>query len=126
MLPLRLSAAIVSMAALGFGSGAACGQDYPSKPIRIVTSGAGGGGDFTARQVAQGISGPLGQQVIVENRAGGVLASEFVSKASPDGYTLLVNGASFWIVPLGQVSTIVFTVVFFPSPKWTRRSEADP
>src|SRR5688572_23957696 len=49
-------------------------QDYPSKPIRIVTSAAGGGSDFVARQTAQGISGPLGQSVIVENRGSPILA----------------------------------------------------
>src|SRR5688572_30031117 len=81
------------------GASVASAQDYPSKPIRIVTSAAGGGSDFTARQVAQGISGPLGQPVIVDNRAGGIIAAEVVSKSPPDGYTLTVQGA-LWIVPL--------------------------
>lgn len=66
-----------------------CGQDYPTKPIRIVTGGAGGGTDFTARLIAQGISGPLGQPVVVENRGAGIIPVEFVSKAPPDGYTLV-------------------------------------
>ena len=43
-------------------------QDYPKRPIRIITSPIGGGNDFTSRVVAQEISGPLGQPVIVENR----------------------------------------------------------
>ena len=78
---------------------AACAQDYPNRPIRIVTSAAGGGSDFTARQVASGISPPLGQPVIVDNRAGGIIAAEVVAKSPPDGYTLTVQGA-LWIVPL--------------------------
>ena len=45
--------------------------DYPNKPIRIYTGSAGGSNDAAARLIAQGISGPLGQQVIVDNRAAG-------------------------------------------------------
>ena len=72
------------------------GQDYPSKTIRIFTSAAGGGNDFTARRIAQGISGPLDQPVVVENRTA-IPAIEGVTKAPPDGYTLLVGGGSVWI-----------------------------
>ena len=77
-------------------------QDYPNKPIRLVTSAAGGGSDFTARRVAQGISGSLGQQVIVDNRPTGVIPAEIVSKALPDGYTLLLTGGTVWVTPLLQ------------------------
>ena len=45
-------------------------QAFPAKPIRIVAAEVGGASDFTARLVAQGISGPLGESVIVENRGG--------------------------------------------------------
>ena len=75
-------------------------QDYPNKPIRIVTAAAGGGSDFDARLVAQGISGPLGQPVIIDNRASAVLAAEFVAKAPSDGYNLLVAGSVLWTTPL--------------------------
>src|SRR5262245_28231504 len=77
------------------------GQDYPSKPIRILAGTVGGGNDFTARIIAQGIAGALGQPVLVDNRAT-VISSETVSKAPPDGYTLLVAGAGLWVIPILQ------------------------
>jgi tripartite-type tricarboxylate transporter receptor subunit TctC len=80
----------------------ACAQNYPSKSIRIVTNAAGGGNDFMARVIAQEISGPLGQAVIIDNRPTGVIQAEVVYKAPPDGYTLLVQGASLWIVTMLQ------------------------
>lgn len=83
------------------GVGVASGQDFPNKLIRIVSTEAGGGADSNARPIAQKLAGNLGQQVIVENRPG-VTAAESVAKAPPDGYTLLVNGSSFWIGPLLQ------------------------
>jgi tripartite-type tricarboxylate transporter receptor subunit TctC len=76
-------------------------QDYPAKPIRILTTTAGGGGDFTSRQIAQGITGPLGQPVVVDNRPA-IIAPEVAAKAPPDGYTLLVAGGSVWTTPLLQ------------------------
>ena len=78
---------------------AAFGQGYPNKPIRIATAAAGGGSDFIARQISLGITGPLGQPVIVENRPSN-LTAEAAMKAQPDGYTLLVEGNSFWVAPL--------------------------
>jgi tripartite-type tricarboxylate transporter receptor subunit TctC len=75
-------------------------QTYPTRPVRIVTSPAGGGNDFAARLIAQGLSGPLGQQVIVDNRAGGVVPGEVAARSKPDGYTLLVAGGTFTIGPL--------------------------
>lgn len=75
-------------------------QAYPDKPIRFVTSETGGGTDYAARLMALELAGPLGQPVIVENRGAGVYSGELVSKATPDGYTLLVTGTSFWVGPL--------------------------
>jgi len=83
-------------------AGVASSQDFPNRPIRIVATGAGGAGDFTARIMAQGIAGPIGQQVIVDNRATNIIASETVFKAPPDGYTLLLNSNNFWLGPLLQ------------------------
>ena len=62
---------------------------WPNRPLRIVTSEPGGGSDFTARVVAQGLTQSLGQQVIVDNRAGTLTAAQILTKAAPDGYTLL-------------------------------------
>src|SRR5690349_7952379 len=57
----------------------AVAQTYPDKPMRIITAAAGGGSDYMARVIAQGISGPLGQPVVVDNRAGGIVAAEVVA-----------------------------------------------
>ena len=96
----RSSAALLALAlAAAAWGGTAAGQDYPVKTVRIVTAPAGGGNDFSARLIARGISGPLGQQVIIDNRPT-VLAPEIVAKAAADGYTVLVNGSSHWIGPL--------------------------
>ena len=103
MLIPRCVVLVFSLAGTLLGAGSACGQSYPYKALRIVTSGVGGGSDFVARQIAQGISGPLGQPVIVENRGGGGIGTgEIVAQASPDGYTLIVGSNSLWIAPLLQ------------------------
>ena len=101
MLLSRFVAAMLSVGLMALGTGVVRGQEYPSKTIRIITAAAGGGADFTARLIAQGLSASLGQPVVVDNRTG-ILASEAVSKAPPDGYTLLVIGSSVWIGPLMQ------------------------
>ncbi len=76
-------------------------QTYPSRPIRIITSDAGSGSDFAARLVAMETTGKLGQSVIVDNRPS-TLDGDLVAHAAPDGYTLLVEGVSFWVAPLLQ------------------------
>src|SRR5258708_34881021 len=70
----------------------ASAQDYPVKPIRfVVPSSAGGGSDVLARMFAQKMSEHWGQQVVIDNRsgAGGIIGSEIVAQAPPDGYTIL-------------------------------------
>ena len=86
------------IAAMALAAVAASAQEYPVRPVRIITSDVGSGADVTARLVTQTISGPLGQQVIVENRAGAIVP-EVVAKAPADGYTLMFLGP-VWILPL--------------------------
>jgi tripartite-type tricarboxylate transporter receptor subunit TctC len=77
-------------------AGEAVAQTWPAKPIRIVApSTPGDAPDVIARMVADKLSVALGQQVVVENRpgAGGVVGSEVVAKAAPDGYTLIMGNA---------------------------------
>ncbi|MFZ2154565.1 MAG: tripartite tricarboxylate transporter substrate binding protein, partial [Bradyrhizobium sp.] len=73
----------------------ATAQTYPVKPIRLVVGyPPGGSGDFTTRLIADELGKDLGVAIVVENRpgAGGSIASEFVAKSAPDGYTLLNQG----------------------------------
>ena len=78
----------------------ALGQQYPSKPIRMVTSPIGGSPDYVARVIAQAISAPLGQNIIIDNRPNGIIQAQIVATAPPDGYTLLVVSNVLWIEPL--------------------------
>ncbi len=69
-------------------------QDYPNKPVTIVVGYAAGGGvDFIARLLAEKLADRLKQPVVIENRpsVGAVVASTMVSKAKPDGYTLMMG-----------------------------------
>ncbi len=77
-------------------------QPYPAKPIRIIAPFAPGGGtDFIARVAAHKLSEVLGQQAIVENRAGagGTLGAEVGAKAAPDGYTYTLISGSYAVNP---------------------------
>ena len=82
-------------------AGTVCAQNYPNKPIRIVTGEPGGDSDFGARLVAQGIAGSLAQPVVVDNRPSS-LSALIASKAPADGYTLLVTGGGIYIATLLQ------------------------
>ncbi len=81
---------------------AVCGyaQGFPNRTIRIVTTEPGSTSDFLARLLAQGITPGLGRQVIVENRGGGLMASDTVLRAAADGTSLVLNGSSMWLAPL--------------------------
>ena len=81
------------------GAAGVLGQAYPSKPIRLYTGSPGGSNDSAARLIAQGISGPLGQPVVVDNR-GQVISVEVAAKSPPDGYSLLLTGDAIWLAPL--------------------------
>jgi tripartite-type tricarboxylate transporter receptor subunit TctC len=94
----RFIVLVLPVISMALGAGSVLGQNYPNKPVRIVTSVPGSGNDLVARVVAQGLTSSLGQQVIVDNR--GVVAMEIVAKAPRDGYTLLAFGSPLWILPL--------------------------
>jgi tripartite-type tricarboxylate transporter receptor subunit TctC len=85
-----------------FGCAFVSAQEFPSKAVRIVTYAPGGGTDFASRVIAQGLAINLGWQVIVDNRPGGIIQGEILAKSAPDGYTLLLNGASLWLAPFMQ------------------------
>ncbi len=128
---------IVGLAGMLFGAaphGAAqAAAAYPTKPVRlIVASGAGGGLDFVARQVATPLSESLGQTVVVDNRAGasGSIAAELSSQAPPDGYTLMFLSASLVVygivnktrydlerdfAPVSQVAAAPYMLTVHPS-----------
>jgi tripartite-type tricarboxylate transporter receptor subunit TctC len=96
----RKPIATLGLAALLSAGAGANAQDFPTKPVRIIASETGSSGDFVARVTAQGLTSALGQQVIVENRGGGVLAGDLVARSPADGYTLLLYGNTLWLLPL--------------------------
>jgi tripartite-type tricarboxylate transporter receptor subunit TctC len=118
-----------------FAAGSASAQPYPTRPIRIVVGFPPGGGiDLVARLLAPKLSESLGQQVLVDNRAGanGIIATDLVAKAAPDGHTIFigttgnlsVNPALFSnlpfnieraFVPLTQTSSVPFLLYVHPS-----------
>ena len=93
---LRLAVAVLTALCCS-GIAQAQAPAWPAKPIRLVIGFApGGAADFVARTLAEPLSRSLGQQVVVENRAGAgsSLAADFVAKAPADGYTLLIASPS--------------------------------
>ena len=88
----RLITFAAAVALTGTGALPAHAQSWPEKGITIVVpTAAGGANDAMARIIGQGLSARLGKPVIVENKAGanGAIASEFVARAAPDGYTIM-------------------------------------
>jgi tripartite-type tricarboxylate transporter receptor subunit TctC len=109
-------------------------KNYPVKPVRmIVPTSPGGGTDFTARAIAPKLSELLGQQIVVENRAGGgtIIGNELAARAAPNGYTLLMGISSLTsipylyskvpydvlkdLAPISQVVTVPHLLVAHPS-----------
>ena len=86
-------AALLVALALSLFAGGCAAQSYPSKPVRIIVPfAAGGPADNYARYMAQQLQGVLGQPFIVEDKpgAGSIIGTDYVAKAAPDGYTLLM------------------------------------
>jgi tripartite-type tricarboxylate transporter receptor subunit TctC len=130
-----LSAATALIVAATATLGHAIAQDYPNRPITLVVPyAAGGGNDVMARTVAEKMSRTLGQQIVVENRAGagGTIATRQVARAAPDGYTLVIGGTGTLAVnptlysnvgydprkdfaPVGLIGTSALVVLVNPS-----------
>ncbi len=112
---LLLSAAFTLLALTQ--PGLAIAQQYPTKPIKIIVPAtAGGTGDIFARAIAIKLQESLGQPVVVEYKpgAGTNIGSDFVAKAAPDGYTLLING-----LPLAANPSLYASMPFSPSKDLT-------
>ncbi|MBU1359788.1 MAG: tripartite tricarboxylate transporter substrate binding protein [Gammaproteobacteria bacterium] len=104
-IPRRRAATIVAAALLSALAAPTVAQTFPDRPIRMIVGySAGGGVDAMARLLAPRLSTLLGQQVVVDNRAGaaGVIAGDAVAKAAPDGYTLLLGDSSTLIAKFMQ------------------------
>jgi tripartite-type tricarboxylate transporter receptor subunit TctC len=95
--------ALIAVALLGFATTGAGAQTWPAKPVRIIVPfSPGGTADTLGRLVGQRLNESFKENFIIENRpgAGGVIGSDLVAKAAPDGYTLVVSGvASHCIAP---------------------------
>lgn len=104
-------------ASIAYGQASTDAQ-FPSRPVRlVVTSQAGSAPDVMARILAQHLSQMLGQQVVVDNRAGagGVIGYEIVSKAQPDGHTIVMS-----TVALVTTSTIYSKMPYHPLDSFTQ------
>ena len=96
---MKIAGSLIILAAL---CTAAHSAEWPTKPVRLVIGFAPGGGtDVTARALANKLTGTIGQQVIVDNRPGhsGTIAADIVSKAVPDGHTVLLGTIALVINP---------------------------
>jgi tripartite-type tricarboxylate transporter receptor subunit TctC len=102
--PSRLLRITVAAGLLATAVSARAAEDpakYPSRPIHIIVGfTAGGGNDIIARIVGQKLSESLGQPVVIENKpgAGAILATEYVARSAPDGYTLLVGASGAMVI----------------------------
>jgi tripartite-type tricarboxylate transporter receptor subunit TctC len=105
------SASLLVLAALGAGLVSA--QQYPTKPIRIVTATPGGGNDYLARIIAPALGSVVGQQVIVDNRPSRFVPG-IVARANPDGYTLVVGGGTMQFLPLTEKADYDILTDFAP------------
>ena len=94
---LHTALALAAVCAIPFNA-AAQADKYPSRPVRMLVPFAPGGGtDITARLIAANVTTAFGQQVIVDNRAGGggTMGAEMAVRAAPDGYTVIMVSGSY-------------------------------
>lgn len=92
----RFSSALMA-ALVALSAGITLGQSFPTRPIRIIATAAGGSGDLVSRQIAQALVPRLGQPVIVENNGTGIVPARLVARSKPDGHTLLMAGGALWL-----------------------------
>ena len=95
---IRLVGFVGVLCTIALGGGVSMAQNYPSKPVRIIVGyPPGGANDILARLIAPRLGERLGQPVVVENKPGAdaAIGTEYVSKAAPDGHTLLVSAMTF-------------------------------
>ena len=108
----RFNAAVAALAAcLAIGIAPSAVAAWPERPIRIVVAFAPGSGtDWTARGLAEEIGPLLGTNVLVENKAGadGRIATEFVARAAPDGYTLMIASSATHSAIAGMVKNLPY------------------
>ncbi len=108
----RFKVAITALAAcLAMGTAAIAFAAWPERPIRLVVAFAPGSGtDWTARGLAEEIGPLLGTSVVVENKAGadGRIATEFVARAAPDGYTLMIASSATHSAIAGMVKNLPY------------------
>ncbi|PLP98459.1 Bug family tripartite tricarboxylate transporter substrate binding protein [Cupriavidus pauculus] len=98
----RLLAGTIAMCAVSLGAPAAAADVYPAKPVRIIVPFTpGGAADIMTRALGERLRKQLGQPIVIENKpgAGTVIASDYVAKQTPDGYTLLMAASSLGIAP---------------------------
>jgi tripartite-type tricarboxylate transporter receptor subunit TctC len=96
-------ASAVSAAVMLVAATASLAADYPVRPVRVVVPySPGGGTDFTARTVSQKLASALGQTFVVDNRPGaaGIIGTQIVAAAQPDGYTIVWNDNAHLVNPL--------------------------
>ena len=102
MQEFRFTVCAALLSVLACAAHAQAERDYPKRPVRfIVAQTVGGNADFVGRIIADSLSRRLGQQFVVDNRAGasGIIATEIAVKAPPDGHTLLLVTTSFGVNP---------------------------
>lgn len=111
----RFTRIVIGFVALGLtGLSPGNAAEWPTKPIRLVVpSSAGGAADLMGRTFATALNALLGQQFVIDNRpgAGGMIATEAVARAEPDGYTLMVSGLPYHVLGPAMNANVTFDPV---------------